>query len=166
MAELTLPSGHIALVDDADLATILAPGLHWHLAPAKDKDYVGRRWREGGRYRKQRLHSFLTGWSLVDHINGDGMDNRRANMRPATLAQNAQNAIGQRGSTSPYKGVSLIARRRSRPWAAQIKKDKRVHYLGYFEAEEDAARAYDAAARELFGEYAYLNFPLVRTEEW
>ncbi|GAA2696364.1 AP2 domain-containing protein [Actinoplanes palleronii] len=167
MAELILPSGHIALVDDADLPLVTAPGLRWHLTPAsKDKNYVGRRWREDGRYRKQRLHSFLTGWSLVDHINGDGMDNRRANLRPATHSQNNCNKGSMRTASSQHKGVSLISRRKSRPWLAQIKKDRRYFYLGYFDSQDDAARAYDAAARELHGEFAHLNFPTVRTEEW
>jgi hypothetical protein len=159
MAELILPSGHITLIDDADLLAITAQGLRWHLTPSDGKDYVGRRWYEGGHYRKQRLHSFLTGWSLVDHRNGNGLDNRRANLRPATLAQNAQNNAPMRGKASPYKGVALIARRKSRPWLAQIKKDRKYFYLGYFGSQEDAARAYDAAAQRLFGEFAFLNFP-------
>jgi hypothetical protein len=165
MAELNLPSGHIALIDDADLALVTAPGLYWHLTPADGRDYVGRRWRDAGVYRKQRLHSFLTGWSLVDHINGDGMDNRRANLRSATASQNNCNKGAAPGFASQYKGVALISRRKSRPWLAQIKKDRKYFYLGYFDSQDDAARAYDTAARELHGEFAHLNFP-VRTEEF
>jgi hypothetical protein len=95
---------------------------------------------------------------VVDHINGNGLDNRRANLRPATKLQNAWNRKKIRGNfTSRFKGVSWF--KRNSKWRAKITyKGKRI-FLGYFDDEEAAARAYDAKARELFGEFAWLNLP-------
>jgi hypothetical protein len=92
----------------------------------------------------------------VDHINGDGLDNRRCNLRLATAQQNRFNTRS-RGGVSPYKGVWLD--HSTGKWRAAIKFDRRRFGLGSFRGEEDAARAYDAAATEMFGEFARLNFP-------
>jgi hypothetical protein len=96
---------------------------------------------------------------MVDHINRDGLDNRRINLRAATRAQNACNAIKRHSirSTSQFKGVHWD-KARSR-WAAQIKKLGKVTNIGRFISEEDAARAYDTAAKKVYGEFARLNFP-------
>jgi hypothetical protein len=100
----------------------------------------------------------LTGWPLTDHINGDGLDNRRTNLRQATPTQNNANC-GIRGhNTSGYKGVSLRPDRGNR-WRATIRIHGLQYFLGLFDDVEDAARAYDAAALELFGDFARLNFP-------
>lgn len=94
---------------------------------------------------------------LIDHINRDTLDNRKANLRIANRHQNGCNAGPRRGS-SQYKGVSWFSRRGK--WRATITVNRRQHSLGYFENEIDAALAYDAAARELHGDFAYLNFPI------
>ena len=93
---------------------------------------------------------------FVDHINHNGLDNRKQNLR---LCTRAQNNLNQRpyGKTSRYKGVSRY-KRTNRYIAAICYQGKRFH-LGYFKDEIDAAKAYDKKARELFGEFAYLNFP-------
>jgi AP2 domain/HNH endonuclease len=93
----------------------------------------------------------------VDHINGNGLDNRRTNLRPATSAENARNRRSQRGSSSPYKGVSWIRSRRN--WRANLRVGDRLIHLGSYTDPADAARAYDAAALKYFGEFARLNFP-------
>jgi hypothetical protein len=113
------------------------------------------------------MHSLLTGWPRVDHANGDGLDNRRQNLRQATQQQNMRNSRKYRGGSSRYKGVCWKIR--NQRWLAQIyvsEQDasgvptKRKLHLGTFTDQETAARAYDAAAREHFGEFACLNFPL------
>lgn len=93
---------------------------------------------------------------VVDHINGDPLDNRRCNLRLATLGENARN-MRSRGGSSRFKGVTW--HRPSASWYAFIRKDYKRTFLGCFRDEEEAARAYDVAARTLHGEFARLNFP-------
>lgn len=96
----------------------------------------------------------------TDHINGDRLDNRRANLRICNGMENARNrGVSARHIEIPsrYKGVSW--ERRAARWQAQIGCDGKKFHLGLFATEEEAARAYDAKARELHGDFARLNFP-------
>ena len=93
----------------------------------------------------------------VDHRNGNGLDNRRSNLRIATNQQNHHNTKAHRDGTSRFKGVHWESGREK--WQAQITTPGGKHKtLGRFTVEEDAARAYDRAAREAFGEFARCNF--------
>jgi hypothetical protein len=91
----------------------------------------------------------------VDHINGNGLDNRRANLRQVTAQQNAFNQKARIG-TSVFKGVSFD--KQSGMWRSGIRVDGKRISLGRFSNEADAAKAYDAAARKHFGEYARCNY--------
>ncbi|SLN74675.1 AP2 domain protein [Roseivivax jejudonensis] len=93
----------------------------------------------------------------IDHINGDPTDNRICNLRLATRSQNNQNVRSAKGSSSRYKGVAWDKSRGK--WTAGIKHNYKRHNLGRFDCEEEAARAHDAAALRIYGEYAKLNFP-------
>lgn len=94
----------------------------------------------------------------IDHIDHDGLNNTLSNLRIATHAQNAINSRKQNVVTcSQFKGV--VWHKKNSKWQAQLHKDGKNIYLGGFIIEEDAARAYDAAAKLYFGEYANLNFP-------
>lgn len=109
------------------------------------------------------MHRFLMGAPpadglMVDHKNGNGLDNRRDNLRWATPQQNQWNSKAVRGS-SKYKGVSWAYRCPIRPWVAQIRVGKKIVHLGQYATEEEAAAAYDGAARRLRGQYARVNFP-------
>jgi hypothetical protein len=93
---------------------------------------------------------------VVDHINQNRWDNRRSNLRVCTQAENLRNRRSCRG-TSRFKGVHWNAR--IRKWVASICLNRQLMHLGYFDTEIAAAHAYDRKARELFGPFAYLNFP-------
>lgn len=152
--EVPLSRGKVALVDEDDYAAVLAAGP-WHAYPGGRTFYA----RHSITSRRQiALHTFLTGWPFVDHANGDGLDNRRANLREATAAQNNRNvSCERRNNTSGFKGVCW--KTANRRWIAQIGADWRRMHIGYFDTAEQAALAYDAAALELHGEFARLNFP-------
>ncbi len=134
--------------------------------------YVCRRTRksEGGEPKKIYLHSSINNppsGKVVDHINGDPLDNRKSNLRAVTRGQNNMNR-GANGThrgkptTSPYKGVSWDKRRNK--WVSNIGHDYKLIYLGSFDVPEDAARAYDVKAKELHGEFAYQNFSRLDTD--
>jgi len=107
------------------------------------------------------MHVFLMGEAppgfIWDHVNRDRQDNRQSNLRLATHSQSGANRnVGSTG-TSRYRGV--YRHYRLPRWVAQIKVQGKVKYLGLYDSQEDAARAYDAAAQVYFGEFAKLNFP-------
>lgn len=93
----------------------------------------------------------------VDHRNGDGLDCRRQNIRLATKKENQHNRTSTAGSTSQYLGVSWDSERQR--WAVQISIDGRSRRIGRYLNEEDAARAWDFAAKEIYGDWPRLNFP-------
>lgn len=155
-------AGRVVLVDDKDFDLVNDYG--WFVFDQKRRGRLHGPYAAtnvtlpDGRRTMIYMHKLITGWPQTDHINHDGLDNQRANLRPATQAQNRHNGRPYARGTSQYKGVSWNRERRA--WVAQITRSGRVCNLGRFFSETDAARAYDAAAREAYGEYAYLNFPL------
>jgi hypothetical protein len=156
---LTVPltRGYVALVDAADYPRIIAAG-RWNARPHGKTVYAQRRIvLPDGRRSTQQMHNFITGAIGIDHRNGDGLDNRRANLRVTTQAQNCANTRIRSNNKSGFKGVSWRAA--SNAWVAQIKRGDKSHHLGLFSSAKEAARAYDAAAVEFFGEYARINFP-------
>jgi hypothetical protein len=102
------------------------------------------------------MHDLIMGTAGVDHRDRDGLNNCRCNLRVASQSQNGANTLPRVG-TSRYKGVSWD--RKMGCWRAQITVRRKMRYLGLFGSEEDAARAYDEAALETWGEYARLNLP-------
>lgn len=154
--ELPLTRGQVALVDAEDYDRCVVRGS-WQLRLAKHTMYATRWMTRNGRNVAEQLHAFLTGWPLVDHINGNGLDNRRCNLRPANYSQNGGNRRVHKATLSGFKGVTLHAQ--SGRWRARINAGDRLRSLGLYADPAEAARAYDRAATEVFGEYALLNFP-------
>jgi hypothetical protein len=95
---------------------------------------------------------------VVDHINGDTLDNRKSNLRICTKLQNQYNQKKHKGNRhSKYKGVTFRKNLKAKPWEAFIYKDYKSKRLGYFETELKAAEAYNKAAKEAYGEFSRLN---------
>lgn len=111
--------------------------------------------RKGSKVMIHRLVTNAPVGKVVDHINGDKLDNRIENLRICTQSQNLMNRKKTRG-TSKYKGVSWS--KIVNKWVVHIRIDSKGHTLGYFIDEESAAKTYDTKAKELFGEFASLNF--------
>lgn len=156
VTRIPLSRGRFAVVDDAD--ALLVGMYKWSVQKSHQTAYAKRKTRRpDGGHTPQSMHAFLTGFEQTDHINGDGLDNRRENLRPANKVENARNQAKIPGCTSRFKGVD---RRPYGRWRARIRPESGVHvHLGNFVDEAAAARAYDRAARELFGEFAAVNFP-------
>lgn len=91
----------------------------------------------------------------VDHIDGNRLNNQRSNLRLATSSQNKMNRGPRKDNTSGYKGVSWHSQRLK--WTARVKAGQKYIHLGLFDSKEAAALAYNATARQLHGEYAWLN---------
>ena len=113
-----------------------------------------------------RLHRLIAGAGdglMVDHINGDILDNRRSNLRICTNKQNQRNQRLRQNNSTGFKGV-CVSRwgGASRRYIAGIRVNKRQIQLGRFASAEEAARAYDRAALEHFGEFAWIKFPQER----
>lgn len=105
------------------------------------------------------MHTLITGWDFVDHVDHNGLNNLDSNLRPSNRRFNAANMRMRSDGSSQYKGVRW--HQRDKIWEANIKSLDRQIYLGRFTDEVDAALAYDEAARGLFGEHACLNFSVV-----
>jgi hypothetical protein len=157
MKEIPLTKGKTALVDDADYDWLCQ--WRWHCA-AGDR-YAAR---GNGIYMHRQIMGLPEvrnprgengNYPEVDHVDRDGLNNQRGNLRVCTRQQNLRNKGRQSNNrSSRFKGVTRHRQRRK--WTAWIEHK----YLGVFDDEVQAARVYDAAAKERFGEYARLNFPL------
>lgn len=99
------------------------------------------------------------GWlesDVIDHADGNGLNNTRENLRPCSYNQNSANRRKSVGTYSRFKGVTWVKARGK--WKASIKAYGEVYFLGEFDNEQDAARAYDAAAIKIFGDFSATNF--------
>ena len=156
MKTIELSNGLCVVVDDEDHAALVAH--RW--CPSGARPYAMRIVTAGGVRRAVWMHRVVAqapDHLEVDHVNGNRLDNRRANLRPCTRSQNAKNLSRRvQVKTSRFKGVHWNDR--DRRWYAVIHANRKRHHIGCFSDELAAARAYDNAARTLHGEFARLNF--------
>jgi hypothetical protein len=147
-----------AVIDAADYDLVV--GYRWYLRPNKTRRYATASIPgEDGKYRSVQMHRLLLNAPApfdVDHRNGDGLDNRRVNLRLATRMQNSHNRRKYKITTSKYRGVWYDKSRKK--WRAQIMLEYRSIYIGQFATENEAARAYDETAKRLLGEFTRPNF--------
>jgi hypothetical protein len=152
-----LRSGVSFLIDEADLPRL--SGWWWSaINHGKGRFTVRGERIVGGVRTRVALHRFLLQAPegvLVDHVNGDPLDNRRANLRLCNWTENARNRGPRKSSSTRLKGVSKFAR----GFRSTIVVEGRRIYLGAFSDPVEAAKAYDRAARRLYGEFARPNFP-------
>lgn len=155
MATVEMPVGEYTVLFDEEDEPI-ALKYKWFINVRRGRAYV-QSWEKGRTVYIHRLILDAPKGMVVDHVNQNPLDNRRENLRLCTRSQNSRNQTSYRGYSSPYKGVSI---RKDGRWYAQIMDNGTRRNLGIHASEEDAARAYDSAARRIFGEYGRYNFPL------
>jgi hypothetical protein len=146
---IPLTQGKFTLVDDEDFEKLNKFKWYFH-------DGYAIRQVKGKIVRMHREIANTPIDMLTDHINGDKLDNRKVNLRPCTTAQNVQNRSNQSNNSSGFKGVSWS--KKNNKWSAMININKKRTHLGYFKTAEEAAKVYDLAAIENYGEFANLNF--------
>jgi hypothetical protein len=155
---IPLTQGKYAIVDPEDFERL---NKHkWHATRGNNTFYAARTIRVGKKRISLKMHREVIhppDHLFVDHINRNGLDNRKANLRSATHLQNSWNArMSRRSAYSKYKGVTF--RRGPRKWIAMISVAGERIFLGSFKDEIQAAKAYDKAAKKYHGEFAVLNF--------
>lgn len=151
MKLIPLTKGKFAKVDDADFE--LLSKYKWYFVLKKPTARTGYAVHDFNK-RHVSMHRFLLNPPKemdVDHINRDGLDNRRSNIRICTRSFNMAN-IAARGR---YKGVEKV--KKYDKWFARIRLNGKRKYIGIFNTPEDAARAYNEVAKDFYGEFALLN---------
>ena len=147
----------VCLIDTTDYDSVKRH--RWHAGKSDNTYYVATEIKKpDGGHTTLRLHQLLlSGADEVDHKLGNGLDNRRINLRAATRSQNEVNKSKRTNTSSKFRGVYWY--KRTKKFRAHIEIQGKNISLGYFVSEFDAARAYDAAAIKHFGEFARPNFP-------
>jgi hypothetical protein len=148
--KIPLGRGLYALVDDDDYERVSK--FNWHLHQSADRDG----YYASSNVKMHRLIINAPHGSVVDHINGNKLDNRKENLRFCTHAENAQNTRS-RGGSSRYKGVHY--NRKNKKWMGAFVFNGTYYYCGMHDSEKDCARAVDKKRKEVCGEFATINLP-------
>jgi hypothetical protein len=154
MKQIPLTQGRSVIVDDEDYERLVQ--WKWHAVRHRKTFYAVRTENRRPRYMHRVILEPAPGLD-VDHVDFDGLNNTRANLRIATRQQNASNQRRRSDNMSGFKGVSLDRRGRPKPWVAEIWVNQKKIWLGMFATPEHAAAVYNEAATKYFGEFALLN---------
>ena len=152
-AYVPLTRGYEAIIDASDVPLVI--GKNWHALVVKDTAYACRNVLLETGPKTFLMHRVIMNEPaglLVDHADGNGLNNTRANLRPATYSQNLQNQGLPRHNTSGFKGVYFD--RQKNKWRADIYKDKKRRCLGRYKTPEEAHAAYCRASEQLYGEFS------------
>ena len=155
MVEVSLTQEKVALIDDEDYE--LVSQYKWQAHKDGNTFYAYAGVVINNQKTTIKMHRLLMGVTKgqqIDHKNGNGLDNRRENLRVCFSKQNNMNRKTAYGS-SKYKGVDW--KKDKNKWRATISENRKQLHLGYFSSEKEAAQAYDKAAKKLFGDFAKLN---------
>lgn len=159
MKHIPLTKDKVAVVDDCDFAYLSQ--FSWQAHKGRHTYYACRQARRGtGKQATEQMHRVITAAPHnmdVDHWDGDGLNNQRYNLRLCSNLQNSCNKRKVAAASSVFKGVTW--NKRLNKWVSQAQLAGAKMHLGVFETEKEAARAYDRAAVQHFGEFARLNFP-------
>jgi len=163
---IPLTQGQYAIVDPEDYERLVR--LRWRATKSRNTYYAIRSITVSGKRSFEMIHRVIMKAELkkipyhlrkevlIDHINHNGLDNRKANLRLATRAQNSRNRRPVGRGSSKYKGV--MCRKSDGLFIAEIRAGRQKIYLGCFRSEKEAAKAYDEAAKKYHGEFASVNF--------
>jgi hypothetical protein len=149
-----LNQGRFVIVDLADYEKLIKHNWTARISPV----YAVRMEKGKTIYMHTEIMQPQPGF-IIDHKDRNGLNNSRTNLRAATMSQNSCNRKKKKGCSSKYRGVHI--HKRSGKWMVTIKSENKRIFLGMFDNEIDAARAYDEAAKIYHGEFASLNFPAV-----
>jgi len=161
MERLALTQGYYALVDEQDYDRLVK--FRWHVKKSRGFIYGVRSVSVRGWFKTIPLHYDVLGLCYpmpgftVDHINGNGLDNRRGNLRLCTPSQNHYNKPPRKGARSKYKGVIPVQRKHGYKYEANITVNKKRRHLGTYDNEYTAMSVYNSWAMRLHREFAYLN---------
>jgi len=156
MKKIVLNNNMVATVDDEDFEYLNQ--FTWRGFQRKNTWYAERTDRSTPIRKTVYMHREITGAPedmKVDHKDRNGLNNTRENLRVCTNSQNCKNRVKSKSNTTGYKGVGACGNGK---FKATIGNDSKLIHLGIFDTKEDAARAYDEAAKKLHGEFAKLNF--------
>lgn len=157
MGEIILSSGIICQVDDEDLERLNSH--RWFVIKKKHTCYAVAFKKVDGKTVSTTMHRLLTAakdGELVDHMDRNGLNNKKSNLRICNISENSTNRKKKAGTSSNYRGVSYA--KKNKAWFVFISKNKKKKFIGAFKDEEQAARAYDREAKILHGQFANLNF--------
>lgn len=156
MKEIKLTQGYIALVDDEDFEFINQ--WNWYYNNGYARHVLPRINHIQPHVWMHRKIMNTPDELDTDHINHNGIDNRKCNLRICTHSENSHNRKPNKNNVSGYKGV--LFHKRDKVWEASICVNYHQNFIGYFQSAKEAAHAYNKKAMELFGEFANVNFNL------
>jgi len=144
--------GNFVLVDDEDYGKLNKFKWCYGLNGYATRSTYNLKTKKRGH---EMMHRVISGQKYIDHIDGNKLNNQKSNLRPASFSENNFNLPKRKGTSSKYKGVYWY--KAYKMWSVMLQKHRKRYFVGYFRDEDEAGKAYNEKAKELFGEFARLN---------